>query len=258
MHAGPNTPRGDPTAPPSASAAPPTTTASLLDRVHFIASTTFADQVACGAAAGAAAAFRAPIGGMLYLMELSTRWRLELTWRTFFSTSITVLVLRFLSRACKDSRVCHSVQSFLSVSGSGDYEYSFTSPYHQLPLLIVFAAAMGTLGSAFVTVNCSIVKLRRRWAHSKALLLLEVCSPPPHHHRHCGCHLQHVPRTSHRQARGQDSPKTEPPPPACPPPVTTTRAPSLGHAPAQQSGRAAADLVRPPCRRWCSRSSTRC
>lgn len=217
MHAGPNTPRGDPTAPPSASAAPPTTTASLLDRVHFIASTTFADQVACGAAAGAAAAFRAPIGGMLYLMELSTRWRLELTWRTFFSTSITVLVLRFLSRACKDSRVCHSVQSFLSVSGSGDYEYSFTSPYHQLPLLIVFAAAMGTLGSAFVTVNCSIVKLRRRWAHSKALLLLEVCSPPPHHHRHCGCHLQHVPRTSHRQARGQDSPKTEPPPPACPP-----------------------------------------
>lgn len=142
--------------------------------MHFIASTTFADQVACGAAAGAAAAFRAPIGGMLYLMELSTRWRLELTWRTFFSTSITVLVLKGLSRACKGSSICHSVQSFLSVSGSGDYEFSFTSPYKQLPLLVVFAAGMGALGSAFVSLNCAIVKLRRRWGHSKALLLLEV------------------------------------------------------------------------------------
>eukprot|EP00892_Ulva_mutabilis_P003969 jgi/Ulvmu1/1944/UM012_0105.1 len=171
---GTGSPRSNPAAPARASACPPTTPASLLDRVHFIASTTFADQVACGAAAGAAAAFRAPIGGMLYLMELSTRWRLELTWRTFFSTSITVLVLKGLSHACKDNSVCKSVQSFLSVSGTTDYTYHFTRPYGQLPVLIVFAAAMGAIGSAFISLNCAIVKLRRRWAHSKALLLLEA------------------------------------------------------------------------------------
>jgi H+/Cl- antiporter ClcA len=68
-------------------------------------------QVACGAAAGVAAAFKAPVGGMLYLMELSTRWRLELTWRTFFSTSVVVLALTVVLRACEGSSVCSSVRT---------------------------------------------------------------------------------------------------------------------------------------------------
>lgn len=130
-------------------------------------------QVACGAAAGAAAAFRAPIGGMLYVMEISTRWRIELTWRTFFSTSVTVLSLKLISHACDRSQYCSTVQSFVNVAGPG-YEYSFTRPYAQLPLMIVLAAAVGLLGSAFVKLNASIVKLRRHWSHSKSLLLMEV------------------------------------------------------------------------------------
>jgi Voltage gated chloride channel len=134
-------------------------------------------QVACGAAAGAAAAFQAPIGGMLYLMELSTRWRIELTWRTFFSTSIAVLTLRYISQDCDNSHICHSIQSFLSVAGA-PYQYNFTHPYSELPLLVLLAAIMGLLGSHFVWLNGNIVKLRKRWSHSRPLLLMEVSTWP--------------------------------------------------------------------------------
>ena len=54
------------------------------------------------------------------------------------------------------------------------YEYSFTRPYAQLPLLVAFAAVLGVLGALFVKLNAAVVKLRRRWSHSRRLLLLEV------------------------------------------------------------------------------------
>lgn len=106
-------------------------------------------------------------------MELSTRWRIELTWRTFFSTSITVLTLKLISHACDSSDYCRSVLSFVNVAGPG-YQYSFTTPYEQLPLIVLLAAGMGLLGSLFVKVNTAIVKLRKQWSHSKPLLLAEV------------------------------------------------------------------------------------
>jgi chloride channel 7 len=148
-----------------------------VDRVHFIASTFFSDQVACGAASGVAAAFKAPVGGMLYLMELCTRWRLELTWRTFFATSVTVLSLQMLSHACSLSAMCQSLETFLSISGTR-HAFSFRRPYAELPEMVLLAVIAGSLGAAWVTLNTRIVKLRRRWRSRKPLLVLEVrCSP---------------------------------------------------------------------------------
>ena len=106
-------------------------------------------------------------------MELSTRWRIELTWRTFFLTSVTVLALKLTSHACASSAYCSTVQSFVNVAGPG-YHYNFTRPYAQLPLMVALAAALGLLGSMFVKLNAAIVKLRRHWSHSRRLLLVEV------------------------------------------------------------------------------------
>jgi H+/Cl- antiporter ClcA len=58
-------------------------------------------EIACaGAAAGVAAAFGSPIGGTLFMYELShpsTFWSFGLTWKIFFCSSISTFVLNILS-----------------------------------------------------------------------------------------------------------------------------------------------------------------
>jgi chloride channel 7 len=57
--------------------------------------------ITCGAAAGVAAAFRAPVGGVLFaLEEAASWWRSALLWRTFFTTAVVAVVLRSLIQFC--------------------------------------------------------------------------------------------------------------------------------------------------------------
>lgn len=60
------------------------------------------DLITCGAAAGVCAAFRSPVGGVLFaLEEVATWWRSALLWRTFFSTAVVVVILRGFMVFCK-------------------------------------------------------------------------------------------------------------------------------------------------------------
>ncbi|CAL5398942.1 unnamed protein product [Camellia sinensis] len=60
------------------------------------------DLITCGAAAGVAAAFRAPVGGVLFaLEEAASWWRSALLWRTFFTTAVVAVVLRSLIQFCR-------------------------------------------------------------------------------------------------------------------------------------------------------------
>ncbi|KAI3445553.1 hypothetical protein Pfo_002218 [Paulownia fortunei] len=60
------------------------------------------DLITCGAAAGVAAAFRAPVGGVLFaLEEAASWWRSALLWRTFFTTAVVAVVLRSLINFCR-------------------------------------------------------------------------------------------------------------------------------------------------------------
>ncbi|XP_057967246.1 putative chloride channel-like protein CLC-g [Malania oleifera] len=59
------------------------------------------DLITCGSAAGIAAAFRAPVGGLLFgLEEMASWWRSALVWRAFFTTAVVAIVLRALIDVC--------------------------------------------------------------------------------------------------------------------------------------------------------------
>lgn len=63
------------------------------------------DIITCGASAGVCAAFRAPVGGVLFsLEEVATWWRSALLWRTFFSAAVVVVVLRAFIEYCNSGQ----------------------------------------------------------------------------------------------------------------------------------------------------------
>jgi chloride channel 7 len=63
------------------------------------------DLVTIGAGAGVAAAFRAPVGGVLFALEsLSSWWRSALIWRSFFTTAVVAVVLRLFIELCGSGR----------------------------------------------------------------------------------------------------------------------------------------------------------
>lgn len=57
-------------------------------------------EISCaGAAAGVSAAFGSPIGGSLFVYEISrpsSFWTFDLTWKIFFCSSVSTFVLNFL------------------------------------------------------------------------------------------------------------------------------------------------------------------
>ncbi|XP_078159407.1 chloride channel protein CLC-a-like isoform X1 [Carex rostrata] len=63
------------------------------------------DLITCGSSAGVCAAFRSPIGGVLFsLEEVATWWRNALLWRAFFSTALVVVVLRGFIELCNSGK----------------------------------------------------------------------------------------------------------------------------------------------------------
>ncbi|GAB2232599.1 hypothetical protein Droror1_Dr00011640 [Drosera rotundifolia] len=104
------------------------------------------DLVTCGAAAGIAAAFRSPVGGLLFALEEMASWsRSALLWRAFFSTTIVAIMLRAFVN------FCYSGKCGLFGTG-GLIMYNVTSQnvvYHfsDIPIVLVLGVVGGVLGS---------------------------------------------------------------------------------------------------------------
>ncbi|MQM17182.1 hypothetical protein Taro_050150 [Colocasia esculenta] len=135
------------------------------------------DLVTCGCAAGVAAAFRAPVGGVLFaLEEITSWWRSQLMWRVFFTSAIVAVVVRSAMGWCKDGNCGHfGSGGFIiwDISGFGQEDYSFQE---MLPMAIIGVIG-GLLGALFNQLTLYITSWRRKYLHKKGdrVKIIEVC-----------------------------------------------------------------------------------
>ncbi|GMH08419.1 hypothetical protein Nepgr_010259 [Nepenthes gracilis] len=134
------------------------------------------DLVTCGCAAGVAAAFRAPVGGVLFaLEEVTSWWRSHLMWRVFFTSAVVAVVVRTAMGWCKSGKCGHfGAGGFIIWDISdGQEDYSFAE---LLPMAVIGVIG-GLLGALFNQLTLYITYWRRNYLHKKGMRvkIIEVC-----------------------------------------------------------------------------------
>ncbi|XP_020525513.1 chloride channel protein CLC-a [Amborella trichopoda] len=105
------------------------------------------DLITCGSASGVCAAFRAPVGGVLFaLEEIATWWRSALLWRSFFSTAVVVMVLRGFMEFCRSGHCGLFGKGGLIMFDVSDVTVSY-HPMDLLPVVVIgiFGGFLGSL-----------------------------------------------------------------------------------------------------------------
>ncbi|XP_022762058.1 chloride channel protein CLC-d-like isoform X6 [Durio zibethinus] len=134
------------------------------------------DLVTCGCAAGVAAAFRAPVGGVLFaLEEVTSWWRSQLMWRVFFTSAIVAVVVRAAMGWCKSGNCGHFGSGGFIIwdISDGQEDYSF----EELLPMAVIGIIGGLLGALFNQLTIYITRWRRNYLHKKGnrVKIYEAC-----------------------------------------------------------------------------------
>eukprot|EP00939_MAST-03C_sp_MAST-3C-sp1_P002635 g2635.t1 len=114
--------------------------------------------VSAGAAAGIAAAFGAPIGGVLFsLEEASSFWSVPLTWGVFFTAMISTFTVNILISAHKGDI------DDINDPGLITFGSFISRPYHlyELPIFCFMAVFGGLCGALFNYLNIQITHARK-------------------------------------------------------------------------------------------------
>lgn len=116
------------------------------------------DLVTCGSAAGIAAAFRAPVGGVLFaLEEMASWWRSALLWRSFFTAAVVAIVLRALIDYCNMGKC-----GLFGTGGLIMFDVSSTDiSYHlnDVPPALVLGVVGGILGALYNFLQEKILRV---------------------------------------------------------------------------------------------------
>lgn len=126
------------------------------------------DLIICGSAAGIAAAFRAPVGGVLFALEgMASWWRRALLWRVFFTAAIVAILLRALIDLCLSGKC--------GLFGKGGLimfdAYSATVSYHlvDVPPVFLLGVIGGVLGSLFNLMLSKVLRIYN-FIHEKGII----------------------------------------------------------------------------------------
>ncbi|CAG0900265.1 unnamed protein product [Cyprideis torosa] len=120
------------------------------------------DFVSGGAAAGVAAAFGAPVGGVLFsLEEGASFWNQSLTWRIFFGSMISVFTLNIVLSAYHGTPGQLTDSGLLNFGKFDDLSYDWL----ELPLFMVMGIIGGLLGALFNYMNYRLTVFRMRYIY---------------------------------------------------------------------------------------------
>ncbi|XP_036331562.1 H(+)/Cl(-) exchange transporter 7 isoform X1 [Rhagoletis pomonella] len=129
------------------------------------------DFVLGGAAAGVAAAFGSPIGGMLFsLEEAASFWNQNLIWRTLVASVISSFTLNIVLSAY------HGLNNFTftGLFNLGKFEQPLTFEYFELPIFMLFGVTGGLMGATWNSYNTHINRFRKRFIKYKVARIIEA------------------------------------------------------------------------------------
>ncbi|DAZ97352.1 TPA: hypothetical protein N0F65_010786, partial [Lagenidium giganteum] len=139
------------------------------------------DFISCGAAAGVAAAFGAPIGGVLFALEEGASfWHQNLTWRTFFCAMVSAFVFNFFISYMDNEAEAPDGRVFIGTLGqTGTFSFGpfvGNKSYDVLDLIFFIGMGMvgGLFGAMFNAVNTHLTRFRQRWMSNRWVKLSEA------------------------------------------------------------------------------------
>ncbi|KAL7051504.1 hypothetical protein ACKWTF_004484 [Chironomus riparius] len=128
------------------------------------------DFVVCGASAGVAAAFGAPIGGLLFaLEEAASFWNQSLIWRTLFSAIVSSFTLNLVLSAY------HGLENFTyhGLFNLGEFE-ALPFEYFELPIFMLMGVFGGLSGAFWIKINTSLNIFRDKCIKQKWIRVIEA------------------------------------------------------------------------------------
>ena len=126
------------------------------------------DFICCGAAAGVAAAFGAPVGGIVFVLEEGASYlKLPLIFILLLSSTFSFLVLNLLqSMFAPEDWKTGSYQGFLSFGSFENSEWDMT----QLGIFAIIGIIGGVSGALFNKINEKLTQFRMKKVNKHAFL----------------------------------------------------------------------------------------